>query len=208
MDSLVSSDSHLCLAISVGVIAYGFYYYKTHSRRMKAWEDFASQHGWKYSTGNLEFKVEGLHRGLPFAMYTEWRRSGNSSNIYTVVKLSLAGAVPSSLRISREAVGDKLRKLFGKRDDEIGDEEMDDALDLRNLDEEARDILRAPRVREKLLLLRQRSPYFSIENEELKVSRGGMLKNLEALESLVVPALELSDALHDAAKQVRQRRSG
>jgi hypothetical protein len=208
MDFEFSSTDLLCPGIALAAIVFGFYYWKTHSRTMKAWQDFAKQHGWEYSTANSTFKIQGLHQGSPFSLYTEWRFSNGHEHLYTLMKLSLANAIPASLCISREALGDKLGKLFGKRDDEIGDAEMDEALDLKNLSDEARDILLAPRVRECLLLLRRRSPYFLIENEELTVWRSGMPKSLEALEFLVVPALELSEALHAAATKARKHRSG
>jgi hypothetical protein len=195
------------LIIAVGVVALVIYW-KTYERRVRAWQDFANAHGWDFSQGSTSYKVQGLHRGIFFSMHTEQRRSGKSSQLFTVVWISLANTVPPALRISSEGFGDKLLKVFGKRDDEIGDAELDDALSLENLTDDARDTLRAPRVREQLLLLRQHSPSFIIQNEELQVVRRGMPDSVEALELLVTPVLELADALLEAATRVKGRRSG
>ncbi|AKQ63710.1 hypothetical protein A176_000622 [Myxococcus hansupus] len=140
-------------------------------------------------------------------MQTEHRRIGNSSQFFTVVRLPLNDSLPAELRIVPERFGDKLLKVFGKGDDEVGDAALDEALEIRNLSDAARRVLRAPRVREQLLLLQQHSSHFSIHNEALQVDKRGMPDNVDTLESFVVPALELADALLDAATKERERRS-
>ncbi|QDE81883.1 hypothetical protein [Myxococcus xanthus] len=198
----------LHLGIVVAAIAFGFFFWQAHKRRLQAWRDFADRHGWGFTDSMASYKVGGLHRGMPFSMHTEHRRSGKSSQLYTVVRLELGTALPPDLRIGPEGFGDKLLKVFGKRDDEVGDAELDAALDMKNLTDEARDTLRAPRVREQLLLLRQRCANFSIENEELQAEQRGMPDSVDTLESLVAPALDLGDALQEATSKARTRRSG
>lgn len=198
----------LHLGIVGAALAFGFLYWMAHRRRLQAWRDFADQHGCDFTESTASYKVRGRYRGKSFSMYTEHRRSGRSSQLFTVVRLELGTSLPPGLRIGPEGFGDKLRKVFGKRDDEVGDAELDAALDMKNLTDEARDTLRAPRVREPLLLLRQRCANFSIENEELQAEVRGMPASVDTLESLVAPALDLGDALREASAKARKRRSG
>jgi hypothetical protein len=193
--------------LAVCVVAFVIYW-QTYKRRIQAWQDFANGRGWDLSQDSTSYKVQGQHRGLYFSLHTEERRSGKSSQLYTVAWVSLANTLPPALHIRSEGFGDRFLKVFGKRDDEIGDAEMDEALNLKNLTDDARNTLRDARVREKLLLLRQRSPTFFIENEELQVVTRGMPDSVEALERMVTPMLELADALHEAATRARSRRSG
>lgn len=195
----------LHVGILVAATAFAFYYWKANNKRLQAWRDFANQHGWEYSETGGTFRVWGFHRGISFSMHTEHRRSGKSSQLYTVVRLPLDNSLPAELRIVPEGFGDKILKAFGKGDDEVGDAALDDALEIRNLTEEARKVLRAPRVREQLLLLRQHSSHFAINNEALQVDKRGMPGNVDTLASFVMPALELANALLDAAAKERNR---
>ncbi len=198
----------LHVGILAAAAAFAVYAWKAHKRRLRAWRDFADRHCWTYSEDREAFRVHGFHRGIAFSMHTEHRRSGKSSQLFTVVRLPLDAALPAELRIVPERFGDKLLKALGKGDDETGDAELDAALEIRNLTDEAREALRAPRVREQLLRLRKHSTHFAIQHEALQVEKRGMPDRVEALESFVVPALELADALLDLATKAREHQSG
>ncbi|MFP2960919.1 hypothetical protein ACLEPN_24690 [Myxococcus sp. 1LA] len=111
------------------------------------------------------------------------------------------------MHIRPEGLTDKFLQVMGRRDEEVGDAELDALLNLKNLSDEARDILRAPGVRRQLALLCRQFTNFTIEDERLTAVKNDMPDSVEELESLVTPALLLSDALHEEAEKALARRS-
>ncbi|AEI62703.1 hypothetical protein [Corallococcus macrosporus] len=187
-------------------------YWMRHQRRNRAWRQFAALHDWSciYSLGTWE--VAGLHRGRQFRMRTERHQSNGPGQphtyLCTVVRLEFGQALPPDVRIRPEGIADKLLKVIGQRDEDVGDAKLDALLNLEYLSDETRDILRAPGVRQQLMTLCRRFTDFTIEGARLTAMKRGMPDSVEALESLVAPALLLSDALHEVAGEAHGRGAG
>ncbi|AKQ69108.1 hypothetical protein A176_006020 [Myxococcus hansupus] len=205
-DALLSLLPYLAVFVALGLG--GVAYWKDHQRRDQAWKDFAALHGWDITASWNEWSVDGLHRRRRFQLRTEYRRVGKNRSLYTMVYLDLGEAIPIGTRIRPEGLGRKLLKVIGKGDEEIGDAEFDNAFELTHLSDEVRAVLRTPDVRRQLLLLRQRFGTFVIDNEQLQAQLRGMPNSVEALESLVTPALQLSDALDRVVEARRERQHG
>ncbi|WP_426757032.1 hypothetical protein [Myxococcus sp. Y35] len=205
----MSFDTLSIYLLPIGAILalalFAFAFWKEHQRRNRAWRTFAARRDWGCTSSLASWEIGGLYQGRQVRMNAEQRRDGGKAREYTVVQLELGRALPPDLSIRPERLGDRLLKRVGRRDEEIGDAELDDALALQNLSDEARDVLRAPAVRRQLLVLHQRFARFSIEDERLQLEAHGIPNSVEALESLVAPALLLSDALHDAVEKTRAR---
>ncbi|NVJ09688.1 hypothetical protein HUW63_31250 [Myxococcus sp. AM001] len=198
----------LYLLVAAAVVKGGLAFRKSLQRRDQSWRRFAALRDWGYTHSLGTWEMGGLHLGRQFRIRSEYRRSGDKTRLCTVVTLELGQVLPPDLLIRPEGLGDKLLKAVGKRDEEVGDAEVDAMLNLKNLSDEARDLLRAPRVRQQFQRLRRQFQSFTIEDEQLKAERLGMPDSEEALEDLVSPALLLSEALHEAAEQGRARKRG
>lgn len=206
LESLLPVLPYLLVAVSVAMG--GFALWKTHQRRDQSWRQFAALRDWGYTSSLGTSEMAGLHLGRQFRMHTERRSTGKQTRLYTVVTMELGRVLPPDLHIRPEGFTDKFFKVFGRRDEEVGDAELDAMLHLTNLSDEAGDILCAPRVRQQLQLLRRQYVRFTIEDGQLEAERLDMPDSVEALESMVSPALLLSEALHEAAEQGRARKSG
>ncbi|MFP2913000.1 hypothetical protein ACLESD_49940 [Pyxidicoccus sp. 3LFB2] len=196
----------LLLVAALGGFAYVSW--RVHQRRRKVWSEFAARHDWslKESWGDLE--VRGPFLGGELRLRTETRRRGKNRETVTVLQLSLGDTVPQSLVLEPEGLGDKFLKLFGRKGEEVGDEALDAALDLKNVSPETRSILLAPRVREPLLALHRESSDFSIKSGRLTAEQRGMPETLGALELRVAPALALAEALDVVARHPEERVRG
>lgn len=184
----------LVVMLAVGGLGYAFW--RSYKRRQEAWSAFAARHGWRYTHAWSSLEVRGrfLQRGV--LLRTESRGSGKSRHTVTVLQVGLGDTVPRALRLEPESLGDKFLKLFGSRDEELGDKELDTALDLKHVSPEARSILLAPRVRRALLAMHRHSySRFSIQSSLLTAEQGGVPETLDALEQLMTPARNLAEAL-------------
>ncbi|MFP2926431.1 hypothetical protein ACLESO_14665 [Pyxidicoccus sp. 3LG] len=198
------SLTHVLLFVAVAAAVYLFRWYSMR-RRHGDWSTFAARYDWVFSRSWGSLEVQGLHQGRQFSLLTESRGSGNNERRVTVVRLELGDALPSELTLEPEGLGDRFLKLFGKNDEEVGDAELDEALDLRNVTPESRAVLRAPRVRQQLLALKEHYARFSIVGGLLEAEQHGVPDTVAELEQLVAPALALSKALDEAAGPSRRR---
>ncbi|MCE9672274.1 hypothetical protein LY474_31155 [Myxococcus stipitatus] len=172
-------------------------------RRREAWSRFATERGWQYSESWGQLEVQGLHQERQFSITTETRGRGKSRHTVTVVRLDLGDSVPPELHVEHECLGDKLLKLVGIRDEELGNEVLDAAFDLEGLSPESREVLLADTVARALLEVRRVNERFCIISGLLEAERRGTPSSLEALASRVDPVLDLADALHAESGRVR-----
>ncbi|MBZ4415349.1 hypothetical protein [Myxococcus sp. RHSTA-1-4] len=197
--------SAVSAAIFMAFLALGVSALRRHwNRRRETWNTFASRHDWGFSEKWGAVEVQGLFLGQQLSVLTESRGNGKHGREVTVLRLDLGMTLPPELTLSPEGLGDKFLKLFGGKDEEVGDEELDRALDVKRLSPESRAALRAPRVREHLLSLHARCARFSIEAGLLEAEWRGVPDTVDALEALVAPALRLAEALHEAAGKHRE----
>jgi hypothetical protein len=179
-------------------------------RRRESWSAFAARNDWSCTTSAWwdSPKIRGRFLGRAFSLCTESRGSGKSQHTVTVLRLELGDTVPPSLHLEPEGLGDKFLKLFGRKDEEVGDKELDAALDLKGVSPEARSILLAPRVRRPLLTVRSHYPRFSIVSGTLMAEQADVADTVDALEALVAPALDLGKALDAVARNPEERVRG
>lgn len=196
----------LLLAAALAGLAY--FTWRANQRRRKAWSDFAARHDWSFEESWGDMEVRGPFLGGELRLRTEMRRRGKSREIVTVLQLSLGDTLPPSLVLEPEGLGDKFLKLFGRKGEEVGDEALDAALDLKHVSPEARSILLAPRVREPLLALHRQYSRFSIESGRLTAEQRGLPETVGALELRVAPALALAEALDVVARHPEERVRG
>jgi hypothetical protein len=178
-------------------------------RRQRAWSDFAQRHGLTlHSIGLTSLPhITGSYEGQQLELQVEQRGSGKNRSYVTVLHLDVIDAVPESLSLEREGLGDKFLKLFGRKDEEIGDDDFDRAFDLKNLDPESAILLRHPDVQRHLFTVAKTYHHFDIRQGLLSVEKRTVPVSPEALESFVQPALELAQALRSPNQGSSRRRA-
>jgi hypothetical protein len=178
-------------------------------QRQQAWATFAERYGLVlHSTGVMSLPhVTGSYEGQQLDLKVEQRGSGKSRHYVTVLHLDVIDAVPESLSLEREGLGDKFLKLFGRKDEEIGDDDFDRYFDLKNLDPESATLLRHPDVQQHLFTVAKTYHPFDIRQGLLSVEKHTVPMSPEALESFVQPAIALAQALRSPNQGSSRRRA-
>jgi hypothetical protein len=188
----------LSLLITVFAIVC-FIIWKVHKARVAAWAEFANRHG-MHADG---LQIEGTYEGYPMRLETQTRGAGKHRHRVTVLHLSTNGALPPDFSLEPEGFGDKLLKLFGKRDEEIGDEQFDRRFGLSNLTASTTRVLRHPSVQQHLYELVSHYRTFHIREGWLQAERRDVPSTADALEELTGPALMLVHTLEEAAQRTQ-----
>ncbi|MCP3104449.1 hypothetical protein LZ198_36855 [Myxococcus sp. K15C18031901] len=198
---------YVVIGLTLGLLAGGFVYAVWEQRRRHdAWSGFAAERGWNFSESWGAMEVQGLYQGQQLSVATETRGRGKGRYTTTVVRLDLGDSVPPELHVEREGLGNKLLKLVGVRDEELGDAELDAALDLKGLSPESRQLLLADAVATALLEVRRHNERFCIISGLLEAEHRGTPNSPDKLAARVDPLLALADALHAESGRVRERR--
>jgi hypothetical protein len=180
--------------VIVGLIILNSWY--INRRRRGAWGAFADQYGLRLAP--RELRITGTHEGRQVELEMQQRRSGNSTYGVTVLRMALSDAFPPGFSLEREGLGDKFLKLFGKKDEEIGDEAFDKYFDLKNLSPTTAMLLRHLEVRQHLFDAAKAYQQFSISDGWLLAEKRGVPSKPEALEALIAPAFTLARTLESA----------
>ncbi|WP_309889762.1 hypothetical protein [Archangium sp.] len=178
-------------------------------QRQRAWATFAERYGLTlHSTGVMSLPhVTGSYEGQQLDLKVEQRGSGKNRSYVTVLHLDVINAVSQALSLEREGLGDKLLKLFGRKDEEIGDDDFDRHFDLKNLDPESATLLRQREVQRHLFTVAKTYHHFDIRQGLLSVEKRTVPMSPEALESFVQPAIALAQALTSPNQDSSRRRA-
>lgn len=176
-----------------------FVLWKVHRARVAAWAEFALRHG-MHADG---LQIEGSYEGYPMRLETQTRGTGNHRHHVTVLHLSTNGSLPPDFSLEPEGFGDKLLKLFGKRDAELGDELFDKRFGLSNLSASATRVLRQTDVQQHLYEMLSHYQTFHIREGWLQAEQRDIPSSADALEELTGPALMLVHTLEEAAQRTR-----
>jgi hypothetical protein len=184
----------IALAVA-GLVAY--FAYRMHKVRVAAWAEFASRHG-MHAEG---LRIEGDYEGYPLKVETQSRGSGKNRYTVTVLHLSTQGALPPDFSLEKEGLGDKVLKFFGKRDEEIGDDQFDRLFDLKNLSSAAARVLRNEGVQQHLYELSNLYATFHIRGGSIQAERRNVPSTADELEEFTGPALMLAHTLEEASRR-------
>ena len=179
-----------------------------HTRRQRAvWRGFAARRDWDFtSTGKMTavMEIQGLYQGHQVSLLTERRGSGKSREDVTVLRVDLGKAVPRHLALSPE---DRVFNFIDGKEGPALDAALVVALQRGVLTPAVQQLFQAPRVRRHLLELGRSSLRYSIEERLLEAEHRGIPETVEALEAVLAPALELVDALNEAARGAGERQA-
>jgi hypothetical protein len=182
------------LLIVVVSVAAGYLAWKVQAAQVAVWTEFARRHGLRQQ----RLRLEGSFEGVPLTVETQSRGSGKHRYVVAVVRLSVRDVFPPEFSLEREGLGDKVLKLFGKTDPEIGDEEFDRLFDLKNLSPEVTAVLHDKRVQKHLYSMASAYQAFSIRGGYLQAEKHRVPARPEELEQLIRPALEFTRTLEQA----------
>jgi flagellar basal body-associated protein FliL len=189
--------------ILLTVIA-GYFALKLQKERMAAWAEFAQRHGMQASG----FKVEGFYEGYPLTVETQSRGSGKNRYTVAVLHLSVQDSLPPEFSLEREGFGDKILRLFGKQDAQLGDADFDKYFDLKNLAPSTAAVLRHPSVQQHLYELVNHYHDFHIRDGWLQAERRRIPYTAEELEDFTGPALMLVHTLEETARRTHRWTTG
>ncbi|AKJ06166.1 hypothetical protein ATI61_11089 [Archangium gephyra] len=192
------------LILTTALVIVFFIIWYVHKVRVAAWAEFANRHG-MHADG---LELEGTYEGYPMRLETQSRGSGKNQYRVTVLHLSTNGALPPEFSLEPEGLGDKLLKLFGKGDEELGDEQFDKRFDLSNLTASATEVLRHPSVQQHLYEMLSYYRAFHIREGWIQAEQRDIPSTADALEELTGPALMLAHTLEEAAGRTQGRTAG
>lgn len=181
------------------------------NKQRKGWRAVANRLGWKvtelhaYSRMEVGLEVTGLHKGRKFSLRPEKQRRGREWKTVYKLRLELGSTLPRSLSLKSEGLAGRFLDMLGTQDEQVGDAELDSVLELKDLTPQARAVLLAPPVRQRLLAMHKRFhgmaylAHFTIENGRFEAEfRPEVIAPRDQLEEVVTLVLGLADAL-DAA---------
>jgi hypothetical protein len=177
----------------------GYFVWKSHQARVAAWAKFASRHDMSASG----LRIDGTYEGYPMRLETETRGSGKHRYTVAVLRLSTNGALPPDFSLEREGLGDKVLKLFGRRDAEIGDERFDRLFDLSNLSRTTTQVLRDEAVQQHLYEMVRNYRAFHIKGTWIQAEHRRVPSTVEELEEFTGPALMLAHTLEEASRRAK-----
>lgn len=163
-----------------------------------SWEDFARRNGLKFDPAPLS--ITGTLEGMKVELARdELHGRNNHIIVITRVSISVDDALPWKLELTREDAQDKLLKMVGKTDAEVGNPIFDSTFKLANLSPEALAVLRDPQVQHLLLeVVRVHSGFFAIQNGDLQLEAHGTYGEPGSLELLLKRLFEVVRALNAA----------
>jgi hypothetical protein len=175
----------------------GYLAWKAHTARLAAWAQFAQRYG--MSARGL--RLEGTYHGLPLSLETQMRGSGRNRYTVAVLRLPVSNALPPEFSLEREGLEDKLLRLFGQRDPEIGDERFDQLFELKNLSPATASVLREEPVQRHLYAMVKAYQHFHIRGGWLQAERRRIPASVEDLEEFPRQALMLAHTLELATRR-------
>jgi hypothetical protein len=176
------------LAIAVGI---AFARWRV---RLRAWSELAARSGLSLEPGNLFSppRVSGAYRGHHLRLDTFSRGTSKNRTTYTRIVVHLDNRAGVRLALYQEDVFNKIGKMFGQKDVQTGDEEIDRRFMIRCEPEMfAARLFTSINLRSKLL--QARSLNLSVEGPELYFEQRGAETNGEYLQFLFDMLIDLAE---------------
>ncbi len=172
------------LLITVAILAlFAFAHFYDAKQRNDAWTLVAKRLGLSFPSDAIAGKLEGVE----LSVRTISRGVGKSRQDFTVIMLKISGTLPAGISIEPEKALDKLAKLIGSEDIQLGLPTLDSKLLVRASNEnKIRSWAKRPGVERALRRLVTLSSYtFHVTGGHLIFERRGIMTNAKDLESLI-----------------------
>ena len=185
------------LAASLGINVW------VRQRQGDVWKEVARELGLIFIAGGWFSNptIHGLHRDHRVDVRNEVVRHGKSRTIYTVVEVALGTEVSRGLQVYREGVFQKMGKVIGGEDIQVGDSALDEAFIIKGVPEpRAVSILTDPSVKSALLVGQKRHESLRIDSGVVRIRQRGRASGGGILESYIRTAVDLARALEAASR--------
>ncbi|QDG54087.1 hypothetical protein FIV42_26100 [Persicimonas caeni] len=156
--------------------------------------------GFEDSTWFGHPKLYGKFRDTDVDVTIEVVGSGKSKQIYTVVEAPLSGLAPYGLKVYQEGMWEKMEKLIGGDDIQVGDPELDKAFIIQGNDaEKISEVLTAPSVKRSLIVGQRRHRTLRIDFPRVRLRQGGRTLSVSKLESYIRTVVDLAVCINEAS---------
>ena len=162
-------------------------------RRRTAWGQLAPVLGLELSPTRL--CLGGTLEGHAVELFTAARGAIQHRYEVTVLRVDLAGLLPSSVLLEREGLGAKVLRLFGRSGEEVGEPLFDAAFRVEGLTPAAEAVLRKRVVQEALHSALQRFERLKVEEGRLQLETYGVLTSADDVQRLVQGGLGVVRAM-------------
>jgi hypothetical protein len=176
------------LIFLVIVVVVGLASVANRKAQVEAWTSFARQSGLKLSGekswGNP--RMEGMHQKIVVVLQIEVHGSGKQRKTFTRATARFDRAMPRGLNITTEGFTDRLAKLVGGQDIEIGHAELDRKLRIRAEDEQgARALMARWRARNAIAAFLARDPRATVTQHLCSILRPGFVSSHAELKGML-----------------------
>lgn len=201
MDSLIFLILGVGFAISIGFSVFWSF------RIGRAWRNVGDRVDFEFVDGGWggEVSLDGAIDGVAVTAFTETRGTGKQKRYYTNVWARLRGRALDDLTLTHEGILQKMGKVLGHEDIQLGDEELDDAFIITGFgNSEARDFLKRADMRRALLDGQRRHKELSVDSDKVSIQVSGRCSNAKTLESYIRTTVDVARAIN-AAWEDRER---
>jgi hypothetical protein len=161
------------VVVVVGVVAM-----KNKQAQLAAWRHFAHEHRLKILNASAMSnpRMVGRYRDTDVTLQIEVHGSGKHRKTYTRATARFRSAMPRGLNITAEGFTDRLAKLVGGQDIQIGHAELDAKLRIRGEDELAvRQLMQRWRARDAIAAFLARDGKATVTQHQCSVLRHGFV---------------------------------
>lgn len=179
----------LCIPV-VFVVASVPVYVRRMTRHAAGWREVAADRGLECSVEEgllalfpMRWSLQGSIDGARVEVKTvQDPPSSGRRLLFTRSAVTLEGELPAGLSLRVERLSDKLARVFGADDVEVGDPDLDRRLVIRTRDPaHARALLRQPSVKAALCALADGHPSFKVEGGAAFIDHASILSDPDAL---------------------------
>jgi hypothetical protein len=188
--------------IAVFVVIIGFSFWMKHRQRAN-WQTVAHELGLQFIEGGLftNPSMQGTYRGADLSVRIVTSGTGKNKRVYTVVEVPLSGLVPVDLEVYREGFFQKVGKVIGGEDIQVGDADLDDTFIIKGTErDKVRDLLTSPNVKSRLLSAQSKCSTFRIGVGNVRIRERGRTANPNKLRGYIRTVVATANALEEACQ--------
>lgn len=178
------------------------------SKRNQHWQQLASDLGLMFSPGDFTHypQLNGKLDGIRIHATILQEGSGKNARYFASVTAEVSGRLPAGLHLAPEGVFQRLGKLFGVQDIQVGDAELDAHFIIKGADAHGiTEILHEPQVRRALLVTQQHCRSLRVEGNLVAIKEPGRNPPPDKLATYIRLGADVATALHQASAQMYRR---
>ncbi len=170
-------------------------------RQINAWQSVASKLGLNFMNSGLfgETAITGSVDGINVNVSIEVVGHGKNKRVYTLVGAPLRH-VPSDMVVYGEGFLQKMGKMFGGEDVQVGDSEIDATFIIKGrAADRIADLLTQPSVKRALIVGHKRCSSLRIEAARARIRERGRSGNADQLEQRIRTVIDTARAINEAS---------